>query len=137
MNAWTKCETDAAQAKMDASKKVKGKVVEVARHPGQTPFERFAEKEMHRMFGQWLNLRRIPFREDRMDKATTGPVGFPDFSVFCRGKTLFVEFKSEGGKLRVEQEAWRVKLALEGFDYLTAFSAQQAMDWVTGKLLRP
>jgi hypothetical protein len=85
------------------------------------------EREDHRQFSQWLNSREIYYLWSRTDKAVTIQVGHPDFTLFHRGLTLFVEFKLIGKKLSLEQDKTREHLTREHFDYFLVYSAEEAI----------
>ena len=52
------------------------------------------ERDLHGAFARLLGGLAIPFQHDRMDKATTGTVGWPDFTILLpNGRTWLVEVK--------------------------------------------
>lgn len=85
------------------------------------------ESELHNKIMAYCDSKGWLYRRDRMDKRTTGPVGFPDFVIFMdHGKAVFIECKRRGGKPTPAQMAticWARKLgfiaevveSLEGF----------------------
>ncbi len=52
-----------------------------------------AEIEEHNIFLNWCKLNGLPRVYSRPDKRATIETGWPDFSVFYGGVTLFFEFK--------------------------------------------
>jgi hypothetical protein len=88
-----------------------------------------SEKQEHRIFSTWLHLHRFDLvaRSDRMDKRTCGTVGWPDYEVFHKGKTLFLEFKVLGGKLSSEQETMIERLTAQGFIVAIPQTAEEAI----------
>jgi len=98
--------------------------------------EIIAEKEMHRLFGQWLNMQGFPYLESRMDKASTIAIGFPDFAIFFKTKTVFIEMKSGANKPTEEQTRWMNRLGSEGFHSFAAYSVQDAIRFVTEQFLK-
>jgi hypothetical protein len=51
------------------------------------------EIEEHKMFLDWCKLNGIPRVYSRLDRGPTIEVGWPDFSVFYGGLTIFFDFK--------------------------------------------
>lgn len=88
---------------------------------------RRTEKQEHKDFSNWLKLNRVLSRSDRMDKRTSGTVGWPDYELFHQGKVLFLEFKVAGNKLSLEQEAIISRLTGEGFIVAIPQSAAEAI----------
>jgi len=73
--------------------------------PTHTPYDG-EESDVHEKIIEHCKLKGWAFRRDRMDKRTTGQLGWPDFSIACReGKMVFVECKRKGSKLTPEQAA--------------------------------
>src|SRR5258706_12228832 len=62
------------------------------------------EKEIQESIAQYLRMREIPFHRARMDRKTTGPVGWPDFTFCYCGRFVALEVKSVDGDLTAEQE---------------------------------
>jgi hypothetical protein len=67
-------------------------------------FCRREEKELHRQFESWLMRHEVDYTHARMDKPSTIEVGTADYHVWRGIRHAFIEFKSEHGKLRKEQE---------------------------------
>lgn len=89
--------------------------------------ERIAERKMHEQFEQWLRLHEIPFVHSRMDRKSTIREGWPDFSCFKNGATVFIEFKVEGKKPTPEQAECIWRLQSEGFPAAVATSVGAAI----------
>lgn len=85
------------------------------------------EREDHRTFSKWCSLNGIYYLWSRTDKAVTIQVGHPDFSLFHKGLTLFIEFKRPGQKLSKEQEDRKDWLTKQHFDYFVCYSAEEAI----------
>lgn len=85
------------------------------------------EREDHRTFSKWCSLNQIYYLWSRTDKAVTIQVGHPDFSLFYRGLTLFIEFKRSGQKLSKEQEIAKDRLTKQHFDFSVCYSAEEAI----------
>lgn len=78
------------------------------------------ERELHDQVENLLRLHQVTFRHDRMDKKTTGTVGWPDFTFCWLGNPVAIECKAPGGFLSQEQssiingmkkDGWKVKVA--------------------------
>lgn len=76
--------------------------------PGQPSHSPRAELEYELQSDIETECRRrgwIPFRS-RMDRATTMPIGFPDFVIMAdAGRVIWVEAKTKSGKVKPEQAA--------------------------------
>jgi hypothetical protein len=86
------------------------------------------EREEQKIFAQWLGFHHIPFVRARSDKPSTIRVGWPDFSIFRNGKTLFIEMKVYGGVLSKEQGEVAHELTTQGFFYCTERSSSDAIE---------
>jgi hypothetical protein len=93
----------------------------------QVKYDLRLEREDHRTFSKWCSLNGIYYLWSRTDKAVTIQVGHPDFSLFHKGLTLFIEFKRPGQKLSKEQEVARDRLTTQHFDFLVCYSAEEAI----------
>ena len=77
-------------------------------------------------------------RKGKWSTPIQGDAGFPDLCIAGKGRLLFVELKSEEGKMSVEQEVWRDELALA-----STWSANKIrwvlwrpQNWVSGDIER-
>jgi len=67
------------------------------------------ESDLQDRIETWCRDNGFPFFHDRSRKCNEP--GFPDLVIALRGgRTLWIELKSRNGKMRKEQEAWRLKL---------------------------
>lgn len=62
-----------------------------------------AEKEIQEEIANYLRQRNIPFQRTRMDKKTTGTIGWPDFTFPFDGKFYGLEVKARGCGETTEQ----------------------------------
>lgn len=62
------------------------------------------EKELQEQCAAHLRRHEIPFFRQRMDRKTTGTVGWPDFTIPVNGRTLYMECKTWDGSLSAEQQ---------------------------------
>jgi hypothetical protein len=90
------------------------------------------ERDEQRIYYNWLLSHeregQLIFDWSRCDRATTRRVGTLDFAVHAKmGRTLFLEFKSEGSHLRPEQEHQVELLTALGFLVAIPQSAAQAI----------
>lgn len=88
------------------------------------------EKLLHKQFLNWLLRHEIDYRHSRMDKRTRDQVGMPDFHVWRGTRHCFVEMKSDGGRLRPEQEAFLARQARRGTPVLVTNSYKDACNFV-------
>lgn len=84
-------------------RKSSGKVGKLASEC-QAVIEAKSEKQVQEQIANWLRLNGIPFHRARMDKKTTGTVGFPDFCFPHKGTFYGIEVKVGANKLSFEQE---------------------------------
>ena len=84
------------------------------------------EIEEHKMFLDWCKLNGIPRVYSRLDRGPTIEVGWPDFSVFYNGVTLFFEFKVTT-KLTRDQEITIGCLREVGFEVFIVNTAAEAI----------
>jgi VRR-NUC domain len=97
------------------------------------------EIQEQKIFNAWLNRQLVERKlypiNPRSDKATTIRVGHPDYTLFLpQGKTLLLEMKAEGGKLRSEQIDCIELLSELGHRVEIPWSAAQAIDLVKASL---
>lgn len=59
--------------------------------------------DIHRPFAKWLDAQRIPYITARADRESTIAEGHPDFSLFLHGRAIFLELKTEKGRLSQAQ----------------------------------
>jgi hypothetical protein len=93
-----------------------------------------AEKEMHEVFTQWLNLNNIYHVHSRMDKKSTIAKGTPDFTIVYGGKGFFIEFKTPQNTLSDEQKVHMKKIMASGTQYFLCYDAKEAIE-VTRKII--
>lgn len=62
--------------------------------------------ELHQPILAWLKANSVAYKYSRPDKKSRDTKGSPDFCFCWKGKTLWVECKSESGEMRPEQNAW-------------------------------
>jgi hypothetical protein len=86
------------------------------------------EKGEHNIFLSWLMLKGIPRIYSRTDKRPTIAAGWPDFSVFYEGVTLFFEFKINKRKTTREQEETIALLREVGFEVFVIDTAKEAIE---------
>ena len=103
--------------------------------------ERVSEREIHRQIEQWLNSKGIVYRHDRMDRKTTGTVGWPDFTFawemyrhhgikYAGG--VGVEVKVAGGKCSQEQLDCHARMECNGWLVFVVNSLQEMIEALKG-----
>jgi hypothetical protein len=85
-----------------------------------------AEIEEHKIFLNWCKLNGIPRVYSRLDRGRTIEVGWPDFSVFYGGLTIFFDFKVKT-KLSRDQEITIGCLREVGFEVFEVDNAVEAI----------
>lgn len=112
---------------------------------GQMPATHATAKSLHRKeldeqreFAGWLGLHEnagdLTYDWSATHKPTTRRVGWPDFSIYRNGKSLFIEMKAEGGRQTDEQKLMGFRLESQGFDYLLCYSANEAIETVKKRI---
>ena len=96
--------------------------------------DRVTEKRLHREFEQWCLKWKIKPRHQRMDRRTSEAKGWPDFQLGFNGITVYIEFKSPGGKLTEEQIDTITYLVRSGFPVLVTESLAHAINWTKQEL---
>lgn len=99
----------------------------------QTKYAPGSERTEQRTFYNWLLLHEregeLVFDWSRTDRPTTRRLGALDFVIYASGaRPLFIEFKSEGAKLRPEQERQVETLRALGFRVEIVHSALSAIE---------
>ncbi len=75
------------------------------------------EGELHQQILSYCRNKRWPCVHSRMDVPQTAGVGTPDFVIAMpSGRTVWVEAKAKGGKLKPEQIAWQAMLKSVGHE---------------------
>jgi hypothetical protein len=118
----------------DADRKQLGAAAELPAE-SSAKFEKREEKEMHRMFIEWMNLNEIEFVHSRMDRASTIEKGFPDFVCMKGNRFCLVEMKCPGGRLSEDQVRVIGRLRARDIPVLVAYSTQEAIVFCREKLL--
>jgi hypothetical protein len=85
------------------------------------------ERELHRQFEQWLNLREIYYIHSRMDRASTIAKGAWDFTLLKNGHGLAIEFKIAPNKLTVEQEICGMRLTVAKVPHRVCYDLSSAI----------
>lgn len=94
-----------------------------------------SEKELQERIASLLRQRQIEFNRSRMDRATTGTVGWPDFTFCVAGLMVCLEVKLPGQHPTAEQTACMARLMRDGAfvrvvrseaEFLAALEAAQA-----------
>jgi hypothetical protein len=81
------------------------------------------EADLHEQITQWCRRKGYLVVHSRMDLPTTTAKGVPDFIIAMDGgRTLWVEAKAKGGKLRQEQVCWMKALMVKGHKAFTVWN---------------
>jgi len=86
------------------------------------------EKDEHRTFSQWLDLKEIPYIHAQNHKRSTIQIGWPDFTIFYNGMALCIEFKVKGNKPSEDQVRSMDKLRKNNVDCFVCETAVEAID---------
>lgn len=96
------------------------------------------ERRNQHLFAQWLYLHErdgeLVWNQARTDKKSTMRAGFPDFSIFKNGRTLFIEMKAPCGTLERDQLCFQQRLERQQFWFFVCYSAEEAIELVRQKL---
>lgn len=89
------------------------------------------ESDLHDEILAYCRARRWPVVHSRMDVPQTAGIGTPDFVVALpAGRTVWVEAKAKGGKLRTEQLAWLTALRAVGHSATVVYSFGEFLEAV-------
>lgn len=90
-----------------------------------------SESDLHNEILTFCRARGWPVVHSRMDVPQTAGVGTPDFVIALPGgRTLWIEAKARGGKLRLEQRAWIAALHVVGHQARVVWSFSEFLDLV-------
>lgn len=96
------------------------------------------ESDLHDAILAYCRSRGWPVVHSRMDVPQTAGVGTPDFVVALPGgRTVWVEAKAAGGKLRPEQAAWLAALQAKGHTAAVVRSLPDFLDAIAPTLPPP
>lgn len=84
--------------------------------------EAVLEREIHHEIENYLRLRSITYRHDRMDRRTTGTVGWPDFTFAVRGVPCGIEVKRPGNEPDPDQLRCHAGLLRDGWRVMVVYS---------------
>ena len=93
-----------------------------------------SERDLQDALCRWLTSERLPFFRQRMDRPTTGQLGFPDIAVFQQGRVLFLEMKFGKGKLSTAQVFRHAELEKVGCHVFVLRDLAAAIELVRGWL---
>ena len=85
------------------------------------------EKEVQAEIAQYLRLHGVPFFQQRMDRATTGTVGWPDITFVVKGRACFLEVKLPTKKPDPEQAKVLSELIAAGAFVRVVHSLEEAI----------
>ena len=104
--------------------------------PKPLPRGEVKEKEIQGQISAYLRSFGSDCHFDvcRMDKATTGQLGRPDFLIALRGVGLAIEVKRPSGKVSREQAGSLLLWKLAGFHVAVVHNLAEAVEFVTGVL---
>lgn len=88
------------------------------------------ERQLHDQIENWLRLRGITYRHDRMDKRTTCRKGWPDFSFAIHGRATALEVKRPGEMPTEEQVECMAGLSRDGWSVAVVCSLDEAIHFV-------
>ncbi|MCE5335578.1 MAG: VRR-NUC domain-containing protein [Desulfobacteraceae bacterium] len=85
------------------------------------------ESSLQERIEKWCRENGFPFFHDR-SRGWNEP-GFPDLVIALRcGKTLWIELKSKDGRLKSEQEKWRLQLMALGHEHFVIRSFKRFLE---------
>jgi hypothetical protein len=98
------------------------------RSESQEKGARRQEIPQQKTFASWLNLKGHLYYQSRSDKRPTFRAGASDFTIYCKSKTLFLEFKAPGATQSPDQIEFEREVLRAGHTYQIVYSAQEAME---------
>lgn len=94
------------------------------------------ERALHDTFEGWCRVTGHSYIHSRMDKRSTIRSGWPDYTIFCGGRAVCVEFKFGDGKLRPEQEEVIAELLAGGTPVLVTNDCGAAILWTKAQFYK-
>ena len=88
-----------------------------------------AEKALQEEFEQWLLLHNYLYYRVPMHKRSMLPLGYPDFTIWLgAAKILWIEYKTESGRLSPDQTEYQRQLQERGHSVFTSHSLRFSID---------
>lgn len=81
-----------------------------------------AERDLQNSIRQYLNQREIDYINPPMNKKSTLPLGWPDFTLVFKGVPLTFECKVQGRKQSIEQNNRERSMLRNGWRYIVITS---------------
>jgi hypothetical protein len=88
------------------------------------------EKALQENIARLLTQRGITFFRQRMDRKTSGTVGWPDFTFAIKGRACAVECKTPEGAITQDQNMIMLALHLDGWWTFVARSEADFLQWL-------
>lgn len=88
------------------------------------------EKEDHKIFSQWLDMKGIPYIHAQNHKKSTIKIGWPDYTILYQGRAICIEMKAKGGKCSEEQLKTLGNLDATGTLCRVCYSATEAIEMI-------
>lgn len=88
------------------------------------------EKQIHDQIEAYLRIQGITYRHDRMDRKTTGTVGWPDFTFAVNGAPVAIEVKRPGQRPTADQIDVMAGLVRDGWNVRVVFGVADVVDLV-------
>jgi hypothetical protein len=85
------------------------------------------ERQLQEDIAAWLDLEKIYYESDRMDRKTSGKKGRADFRICAGGRWLSLEAKTGDAKLTDEQETQSERLIRSGGAFAVVRSLAEAI----------
>jgi hypothetical protein len=99
----------------------------MTRDEAQQRFKSGQENKLHALIQNYLSMKGIYFRHDRMDKRTTCRKGTPDFACCYNGYAIFLECKADGETLTEEQVREANRIRANGGKFCVVYSLSDAI----------
>lgn len=76
-------------------------------------------RDLHVPAQRWLKEHGLAYSYNRPDKRSTATPGVPDLAVCSPGGTVWIEFKTQTGKLSEDQQTWHFLAKRQGVKVMT------------------
>lgn len=113
----------------DADRKPLGKAG-MTQPEADAKFTARREKEIQENIAGLLRHRNITFFRQRMDRKTTGQIGWPDFTFAIKGHACACEVKTPDGVISPEQQEMLTRLMAEGWAVCVVRSEALFLAWI-------